>query len=63
MNWIFTNIFHTHKILRSDLELLPIHAEYFVSNKIFNEEKYLDYINLEKMNNGTYRIKEGNETR
>ncbi|MCL2067491.1 MAG: N-6 DNA methylase [Treponema sp.] len=56
MNWVFMNIFRTHKILRSDLEQLPIHTGYFIKNKAFNEEKYLDYINIEK-HNGTYRIK------
>ncbi len=57
MNWFFTNIFHTHKILRGDLESLPIHSDYFVENSIFNEEKYLNYINIEKQKNGTYRVK------
>ena len=57
MNWIFSNIFHTHKILRSDLELLPIHTNYFLENKKFNEEKYIDFLNIGKNKNGTYRIK------
>ena len=56
MNWIFENIFHTHKVLRGDLELLPIHTDYFFKNNFFNEETYLDYLKVEK-NNGTYRIK------
>jgi site-specific DNA-methyltransferase (adenine-specific) len=57
MNCFFANIFHTHKILRGDLELLPIHADYFMKNKIFDEEKYLSYLKIEKNKNGTYRIK------
>ncbi len=56
MNWIFKNIFNTHKILRGDLEALPIHYEYFRKNKKFNENSYLEYLNLE-YKNGTYRIK------
>ncbi|GHV35939.1 hypothetical protein FACS1894180_7550 [Bacteroidia bacterium] len=56
MNWLFLNIFHTHKVLRGDLELLPIHAEYFNENKEFDENKYLNYLQIEKTN-GTYRIK------
>ena len=57
MNFIFANIFRTHKVLRGDLELLPIHTDYFIENKIFDEESYLNYLNLEKNQNGTYRIK------
>jgi site-specific DNA-methyltransferase (adenine-specific) len=57
MNWTFKNIFHTHKILRGDLELLPIFSDYFIENKIFKEETYLDYLKIEKTENGTYRIK------
>jgi site-specific DNA-methyltransferase (adenine-specific) len=56
MNWLFKNIFNTHKILRGDLELLPIHINYFKQNKKFEEKKYLDYLRIEKIN-GTYRIK------
>ncbi|MDR1792547.1 MAG: N-6 DNA methylase, partial [Bacteroidales bacterium] len=50
MNFIFQNIFHTHKILRGDLECLPIHAEYFAENKNFDENKYLDYLKIKKEN-------------
>jgi site-specific DNA-methyltransferase (adenine-specific) len=56
MNWIFTNIFHTHKILRSDLELLPIHVDFFIENNLFDEAKYLDYLNIEEKD-GTYRVR------
>jgi site-specific DNA-methyltransferase (adenine-specific) len=57
MNWIFTNIFHTHKVLRGDLELLPIHIDFFIKHEVFDEEKYLQHINIRKNENGTYRIK------
>jgi site-specific DNA-methyltransferase (adenine-specific) len=57
MNWIFTNIFHTHKILRSDLELLPIHTDFFIANEIFDEEKYLQCVMIEKQNDGSYKVK------
>ncbi len=56
MNWIFKNIFNTHKILRSDLETLPIHSEYFKKNKKFNEKSYLNFLNLEAYAQ-TYRLK------
>lgn len=56
MNWLFKSIFNTHKILRSDIELLPIYKNFFEKNLIFSEEKYLSSIKLTK-NNGTYDIK------
>ncbi|MDR1725155.1 MAG: N-6 DNA methylase [Bacteroidales bacterium] len=56
MNWLFDKIFHTHKILRGDLELLPIHTGYFITNKDFDEDKYLNYLQIE-IKDGTYRVK------
>ena len=35
MNWLFKNIFNTHKILRSDLELLPLCFDYFNDKEKF----------------------------
>ena len=58
MNWLFINIFNTHKILRGDLETLPIHIDYYEKHIKFNERTYLDFIGIEVINNGTYRIKE-----
>lgn len=57
MNWIFYAIFNTHKILRSDLELLPIHIDYFKNYNTFTEENYLKYLKLTKQKDGTYQIK------
>lgn len=56
MNWVFGKIFNTHKILRGDLELLPIHAQ-FLSGNNFVESEYLTSINIERTNCGTFRIK------
>jgi len=56
INWVFSKIFNTHKILRGDLELLPIHDQ-FLSQKSFIESEYLDFLNIEMTNCGTYRIK------
>lgn len=56
MNWLFKKIFNTHKVLRSDLELLPIHAQFLVHSH-FVEANYLNALNIEKTNNGTFRIK------
>lgn len=56
MNWIFQKVFFTHKVLRGDLEMLPIWNEYFNIEKKFSEETLLDYLKIEKAN-GTYRVK------
>lgn len=58
MNWLFAQIFRTHKILRGDLEELPVHAEYFREHEIFEEGTYLDFLNLRKIEDGSYRLKE-----
>lgn len=57
LNWLFKKIFSTHKVLRGDLELLPIHTEYFKAHKKFSEETYLEFLQIEKTENGTFRIK------
>lgn len=59
MTWLFQSIFRTHKILRSDLEQLPIFCDYFKQHNIFCEKFFLNYLNLEKKD-GTYRIKKSN---
>jgi site-specific DNA-methyltransferase (adenine-specific) len=56
MNWVFGKIFNTHKILRGDLELLPIHDQ-FLSSNTFKEPEYLDSINIVRTECGAFRIK------
>lgn len=46
MNWLFKSIFNTHKILRGDLEILPIWHEYFQKHKNFSEETLKEYLGL-----------------
>lgn len=58
MNWLFKNIFDTHKILRGDLETLPIHVDYFDDHPHFAEHEYLDFLGIRKEKNGAYRLKE-----
>ena len=58
MNWVFAKLFNTHKILRGDLESLPIHNGLFENASDFNEVRYLEKLDIEKNRNGTYRIKE-----
>ena len=57
LNWLFKKLFSTHKVLRGDLELLPLHTEYFDTHDSFSEETYLKYLQIEKTENGTFRIK------
>lgn len=56
MNWVFGKIFNTHKVLRGDLELLPIHDQ-FLSLNTFEESEYLASINVERTSCGDFRIK------
>ncbi len=55
-NWLFKALFGTHKILRGDLERLPIYIDYFKEHSIFSEESLLNYLGIIKQN-GTYCIK------
>ncbi len=57
MSWLFQKIFDTHKVLRADLESMPIFTDYFKGRKVFSEESFLEYLSLEEVPGGTYRIK------
>ena len=56
MNWVFHKLFNTHKVLRGDLEQLPIYPQ-FIKDNLFNEIEYLSLLGLVKEKNGTFRIK------
>ncbi len=56
MNWLFKKLFNTHKILRGDLELLPIHVQ-FLEGANFDEDRYIANLGLERTDDGTYRVK------
>ena len=58
MNWVFVKLFNTHKILRSNLESLPIHSGLLANASDFDEARYLEKLDIEKHKNGAYRIKE-----
>ena len=60
MNWIFSKIFNTHKILRSDLESLPIHSQFLKDVSRFDEVSYIEQLHIDKAGNGVYRIKNKN---
>ena len=57
LNWLFVKLFKTHKVLRSDLEALPIHSDYFRKYPNFNEQDFLEFLSIERFGNGTYGIK------
>jgi site-specific DNA-methyltransferase (adenine-specific) len=56
MNWLFKKLFSTHKVLRGDIEYLPIHVDYYNSHHTFSETEYLNFLRIKKEKNGTYRI-------
>lgn len=56
LNWLFKSLFDTHKILKTDIESLPIHYRYFEKHTSFSENDYLNYLGIEE-DHGTYRIK------
>lgn len=55
MNWLFTSIFKTHKVLRGDLEYLPIFHDVLASQKSYNEQDLLQYLQLEETSDGSFR--------
>lgn len=57
LNWIFRKIFNTHKVLRGDIEFLPIFHGFFDGTQDNTEENLLEYLNIEVDTDGTYRIK------
>ena len=58
MNWVFAKLFNTHKILRRDLESLPIHSRLLANMPNFDEPRYLEKLDIEKHRNGACRTKE-----
>lgn len=58
MNWLFQAIFETHKVLRSDIEVLPIHTQYFDQHSNFDEESFLNFLGLEQRDDGTFRVRQ-----
>lgn len=57
INYLFQSLFKTHKILRSDLEQIPIILEYFDKHDTFVEQNFLNFLGIYKQSDGTYRIK------
>ncbi len=55
MNWVFAKLFSTRKILRGDLESLPIHGRFLAKASGFDEARYLRQLGIEQDGNGAYR--------
>ena len=58
-NWAFGKLFNTHKILRSDLERMPIPVEFLKQGESFSEEELLQYYDIERGKDGTFELKDG----
>lgn len=56
INWLFKKLFSTHKVLRGDIEILPIHKDYFLNHNLFSEVQYLNFLGITKTEDGNYRI-------
>ena len=56
-NWAFGKLFNTHKVLRSDLERMPIPVGFLKPSECFSEEKLLQYYEVERDKDGTFRVK------
>lgn len=48
INWLFQKIFATHKVLRSDLETLPLHVDYFKTHSEFDEASFLQFLKISR---------------
>jgi len=56
VNWVFASLFETHKVLRADLEYVPIFHKFLRGKNEFNEADLLNYLNIESTD-GSYRTK------
>ncbi len=54
-NWAYSRMFNTHKILRADLERMPLPVDFLRNNPDFSENQLLDYYELRKYEDGTFR--------
>ena len=56
VNWLFKTVFDTHKVLRADIESIPIHFEYFNENPNFEEHTFNNYLKVKELEDGTFQI-------
>jgi len=57
-NWFFNRVFETHKVLRSDLEKIPIYSDFLIAMTEFRERDLLLQLNIEKTGNSSYQVRE-----
>lgn len=57
LNWLFSELFKTHKVLRGDLEMLPIYVNYFHENIEFHENLFLNFLSIQRLEDGSYCVK------
>ena len=55
-NWAFTRIFNTHKVLRTDLETMPIPIDFLNSGQDHSQEALMHYYGVRRENNGSFRV-------
>ena len=57
ISWLFGRIFNTHKILRSDLEVVPIFSEQLKLSDGRVETDIYEQLGIEELCDGTFKIK------
>ncbi len=55
MNWLYSSLFKTNKVLRKNLEYLPIYHEVLSKETIFKKETLYNYLGIEETKNGNFR--------
>ena len=56
INWIFHSVFGTYKILRGDIENIPLFTEFFAQSDAFDEAALCNYLGIRGTESGAYRI-------
>ena len=56
INWVYKKLFNTHKVLRSDLEKVPLPLEILTKSN-FTEADLLKFYGIEDLHDGKYQIK------
>ena len=54
--WFFAKLFNTHKILRTDLEKLPLPLYFSGEDREFTENELIEFYGLERTDCGNFRI-------
>jgi len=55
-NWLFKCVFNTNKVLRSDLEKIPIPVD-FLQEETLSEDAIIRYFSIVRAENGAFRVK------